>query len=230
MAQFIRTGRAARCAGYPRGSFPSASAVTSAHTRASFSVSGFSVMQETLTMSGSPARVCGEHTGGYPPRDRLNQFALVGGVHERVREGALDIGPPAARSQGIVPGCAPSPNSRIPYQTPRRACAEARTSRHRSRDPQPRASGRNANAGWRIARAEMVCRWRCPSHRLRATGLRKPYDCNGVDLRQIAIRLCAATSGLSSTAGKSAASGRSNDRGPESVRSALGAASLGTSI
>src|SRR5215831_4017228 len=116
----IRTGRAARCTGYPRGSFPSASAVTSAHTRASFSLSGSSVMQETLTMSGSPARLCGEHTGCYPPRDRLNQFALVGGVHERVREGALHIGPPAARSQGTAPGCVPSPTSPTPYQIARR--------------------------------------------------------------------------------------------------------------
>src|SRR5215469_1577997 len=76
----IRTGRAARCTGYPRGSFPSASAVTSAHTRASFSLSGSSVMLGDVDGERLTRAACGEHMGGYPPRDRLDQFALVGGT------------------------------------------------------------------------------------------------------------------------------------------------------
>src|SRR5215469_2963419 len=61
-------------------SFPSASAVTSTHTRASFSLSGSSVMLGNFDAERLTRAACGEHTGGYPPRDRLDQFALGRGT------------------------------------------------------------------------------------------------------------------------------------------------------
>src|SRR5215472_7341558 len=105
----IRTGRAARCTGYPRGSFPSASAVTSTHTRASFSLSGSSVMLGNFDGERLTRAACGAHTGGYPPRDRLDQFALAAGVHERVRARRTRLLASGSSITRNRLGCAPSP-------------------------------------------------------------------------------------------------------------------------